>query len=176
MTTRRAFAAMALACATLAACASDRVSGVSMMPREIPAKAHQTVTCPFHIAAIKDLRSSDNLGFVMRTQVDGKNFLRWLTEGIAAMPGHNRDSATVNLRIEVNKAYVEGLAQLLSANIILMVYASGSEGVVTEKMYRGVGSKTNWWNSEAEIQAVFEAALYDLQRQIGTDIQELCRR
>ncbi|WP_151637771.1 YajG family lipoprotein [Noviherbaspirillum aerium] len=177
MTSRRAFTtAMALACATLAGCASDRVSGVSTTPREIPAKARQAITCPFHIAAIKDLRSSDDLGSVMRTQVDGRDFLRWFTEGLAAMPGHNRDSAPVSLRIEVNKAYIQGLAQLLSANILVKVYASGSGGIATEKMYRGVGSNANWWNSEAEIQAVFEAALHDLQRQIGTDIQELCRR
>jgi hypothetical protein len=177
ITSRASVLALATAVA-LAGCA-DRVVGIR--PEAIalgPAAASAASTpapCRFHVDAIEDRREGQDLGIMGPTRVSGEGFAAWFRRGIAAAPGHSVEPAPVRVRIAIVKAYIQALSTLKSANIVVKVHLTDAQGAFTEKLYRGVENSTNWWNTEAEMQDAFDAALADLRRQLGADLAASCR-
>ena len=168
--------ALALACAAaLAGCAADRITGVreaAALPAA-PAAAG-AAGCPFAIEAVHDARGEVDLGMLGPTRVDGRHFVRWFTDGIAATSRATSGPAPVRVRIEIAKAYIHGLSSMKSANIVINARISGPDGGTMTRTYRGVDSSMNWSNSEGEIQEAFERALQDLFGQLAPDIARAC--
>jgi hypothetical protein len=174
----RACAVALAAVVTLGGCA-DRVVGIRpaavAVPPTMGAATGAPSTCRFHVEAIEDRREGSDLGIMGRSRVSGEGFVSWFEKGIAATPGHSVEPAPVRIRIAVAKAYIQGLSTMKSANIVVKVRLTDAQGASTDKLYRGVENSTNWWNSEAEMQDAFEAALADLRRQLATDLAATCR-
>jgi hypothetical protein len=171
-----AVACAAAACALAAGCAAERVAGVkpsTAQPARTPAA--ETGACRFTVTAIDDRREQASLGSVGHTRVDGEGFTAWFANGIAAIPGYAGDGAPIELRVEVLKAYVQSLATLKSANLVVRVQVAAAGAPPRVKTYRGVDGSTNWNSTENEIQAAFDAALANLKQQIGADLDGLCR-
>jgi hypothetical protein len=172
-----AVAAIAAACALAAGCAAERVAGLNM-PASRPSisVAAGAAACPFTVKSIEDRRDDKSLGQLIRTKVSGDRFDEWFANGLASIPGHTADGARVEVRVEVLKAYIHGLSTLKSANLVARVSTSVDGGAPRVTTYRGVDGSTNWNSSESEVQEAFDRALNDLQRQIGADLSQSCKR
>ena len=166
---------VALTAAVLSGCAADKVSGVRPAAASPAAAAAGAHACPFTVEAIDDKREAEDLGIMGRRRVGGENFASWFKSGVAAIPGHTAKPAPVKVHIEIVKAYIQGLDTLKSANLVVKMRMDDAKGT-TQKTYRGVDSSMNWWNSESEMQAAFDAALADLQRQLASDLAASCSR
>lgn len=161
---------------TLAAgCASDRVSGVPSPVAHLAAIAANAGTCKFSVKSVSDLREESGLGNIGRTRVGDEGFRNWFENGITAIPGYQADTAPLTLRIEVIKAYVQGLSTMKSANLVVRVYPIDKNMALPPRVYRGVDNSGNWANTESEIQAALDRAMNNLQLQIGADIDKLCK-
>ena len=177
MISLRACAVVLGAAVTLAGCA-DRAVGIRPAAVAVAAAAAPAAgapsSCRFHVDAIDDQREGQDLGIMGPTRVSGEGFAAWFQKGIAAIPGHSLEPAPVRVRIAVAKAYIRGQSTLKSANIVVKVRLTDAQGASTDKLYRGVENSTNWWNSEAEMQDAFDAALADLRRQLAADLAASC--
>jgi hypothetical protein len=172
-----AVATVTLACSLLAGCAAERIAGMKpATPRAAAQTALQADGCRFTVKAIDDRREHASLGSLGRTQVGGEGFADWFASGIAAIPAYTSDEAPIALRIEVLKAYIQGLATLKSANLVVRVQVDVNGAPFQSKTYRGVDGSINWANTESEIQAAFDSALAHLRLQMGTDLDGLCKR
>ncbi|RST50435.1 hypothetical protein [Variovorax sp. DXTD-1] len=163
-----------MALLSLVGCASDKVAGVQRRTGTAP-PADATSACPFTLGAIDDQRDVRSLGQLGRTHIDGEDFNEWFTGGITAIPGYTRDRAAPAIRISVLKAYLQGLATLKSANIVVRVQFARDGAPAATRTYRGFDDSMNWSNSEGEIQTAFDRALNDLTAQIGTDLKKRCK-
>jgi len=170
----RAASGALLALLLLAGCASDKVAG--MHRRTGIAQPGDTASaCPFTLGAIDDQRDVRSLGQLGRTHIDGGDFNEWFAGGIMSIPGYTRDPAAPAIRISVLKAYLQGLATLKSANLVVRVQFALNGPDSAMRTYRGFDDSMNWSNSESEIQTAFDRALTDLTRQIGMDLGKRCR-
>jgi hypothetical protein len=170
----RAF--LLLASVTLAAgCGSERVAGVPSPVAHPAAITANVGTCRFSVKSVSDLREESGLGNLGRTRVGDEGFRSWFENGIAAIPGYQADTAPRTLRIEVIKAYVQGLSTMKSANLVVRVYAIDKNMALPPRVYRGVDNSGNFANTESEIQAALDRAMYNLRLQIGADIDKLCK-
>ncbi|MGJ3703210.1 hypothetical protein [Variovorax sp. AFSI2.2] len=157
----------------LVGCASDKVAGVQRRAGTAqPGDAASA--CPFTFSAIDDQRDVRSLGQLGRTHIDGEDFNEWFIGGITSIPGYTRDPTAPAIRVSVLKAYLQGLATLKSANLVVRVQFAMDDAAAATRTYRGFDDSMNWSNSEGEIQTAFDRALTDLTRQIGTDLKKRC--
>lgn len=175
------YAAVALAGASLAlvGCMAERVTGLRPpQPQGTPLQgASPPPACAFSIKSIDDRREDKSLGVLIRTKVDGDGFSSWFADGMAAIPGQTTpESATISVQIEVLKAYIHAIGTMKSANLVVRVTAVDAAGSRHQSTFRGVDGSVNWNNSQDEVQVAFNAALADLQRQIGADLNKHCNR
>ena len=111
-------------------------------------------SCAFTVETVDDLRGDDSLGALGLRPVSGEGFMRWFKQQLKELPGYGGAPPRTVLRVDVLKAYVQGLSTLKSANIVVRVrYVSAAKPEPTVKVYRGVEGTVNWANSESEAQA-----------------------
>lgn len=156
----------------------DEVAGLSARRAALPLQASRGA-CAFHVTAIDDQREAQDLGHLGSTRIDGKGFADWFADGIASIPGYTQAQAQApaptTIRIQVLKAYMQGLATLKSAHLVVRLQIV-SEGLPTAvHTYRGVDGSMNWRGAEGEIQSAFDRALLDLRAQIAADLQQRCK-
>ena len=173
--TRRA-GGLVVACTLLAGCATERT--ISVKPPEeqkIATTSAVTSPCQFSVKTIIDSREQMSLGMMGLTHIDGAGFQRWFESGISTIPGYRHENAPIELRIEVLKAYIQGISTLKSANLVVRVHAIEKGNILLSKTYRSFDNSINWFNSESEIQTTFNNTLTDLKHQIHSDISILCK-
>ena len=164
-----------LAAAMLAGCAADRISGVPPPRQDAPTRFTKA-GCAFTVETVDDLRGDDSLGALGLRPVSGEGFMRWFKQQLMELPGYGGAPPRTVLRVDVLKAYVQGLSTLKSANIVVRVrYVSAAKPEPTVKVYRGVEGTVNWANSESEAQAALQGAWADLRRQLAADLAASCR-
>ncbi|OUM01165.1 hypothetical protein A8M77_17890 [Variovorax sp. JS1663] len=131
--------------------------------------------CAFNLEDIEDRRETTELGQMGRTRIGGEGFTRWFADAMAAMPGHTHERTTRTVKVTVLKAYIQGLATLKSAHLVVRVQSAREGKASDARIYRGADASMNWANTEAEIQEAFDRALTDLTAQIATDLQASCK-
>lgn len=165
-----------VAALALAGCAADHVAGV---PRSAPRNSSPAGTfataCAFNLEAIEDRRETPELGHMGGTRVGGEGFARWFADAMATMPGYTRERTARTLKVIVLKAYIQGLATLKSAHLVVRVQSAQDGQSWNPRVYRGADASMNWANTEAEIQEAFARALADLTAQIAADLQASCK-
>jgi hypothetical protein len=130
--------------------------------------------CAFSIQSVEDLRDDKALGRVALTRVDGDHFATWFADGLKSVPGYRPQPATVVMKVEVLKAYIQSLATMKSANLVVRVHVAQDGHAPRTKLYRGVDNSTNWSSSENEIQAAFDGAMGHLRQQMAADLAATC--
>jgi hypothetical protein len=173
-----AIAALAYALASTG-CSAERVNGLRPSPQgpggPVPA-AMAPGACAFSIQSVEDLRDDKALGRVAFTRVDGDHFAAWFAEALKSVPGYQPQPATLVMKVEILKAYIQSLATMKSANLVVRVHVAQHGHAPRTKLYRGVDNSTNWSSSEDEIQAAFDSAMAHLQRQMAADLATGCPR
>lgn len=164
-------------CAVLAGCASQQVAGLpgrkasagfaAAIPQVVP-------TCRFSVESIDDQRDTTSLGHIGVTRIDGQGFTEWFADGIATLPGYSRAPVAATVQITILKAYIQGLATLKSANLVVRLQSSHGSTPAFSRHYRGFDGSMNWANGEREIQVAFDRAMVDLTTQIAADMKDRC--
>lgn len=180
--TRLAAGLCLAAAAALSGCAADSVRGIAPQPaglapaglRPAATKAASAPACAFSIAGIEDQREDTNLGSLGPTVIAGDDFGDWFRGSIESIPGYSGDTRPLSLRIDVIKAYVQGIGTLKNTNIVVRVLAFSDGDLLEQKTYRGADGSMNWNNGEGEVQSALGRAMASMTTQIGADVQRWC--
>jgi hypothetical protein len=122
------------------------------------------------------LRETRDLGSFGPIRIDGTGFDTWFRNGIVSIPGYTGESAALTMRVQILKAYVQGLGTLKSANLIVRVQIASDRKTGEPRIIRGVDDSLRWTNADVEIQSALDRALATLTGQIGNDVARACEQ
>jgi len=88
----------------------------------------------------------------------------------------NESTAKVQIEIELLTAWVSGMYETKTANIVIRVtYLHRNDGENPDpKLYRGAVSSVNWANEDDEIQEMVDGAFAKIMQNLGADLRSLC--
>jgi hypothetical protein len=166
-----------LALAACAGCASERIAGVPLAPGAgsmVGGIRSAEQACRFQLLAVSDQRAAADLGQLGRTAVDGRGLVDWLAQGVREIPGHTDATDATALRVELMRAYVEGISTMKSAHLVVRLSLHSAGGSARTRVLRGADNSLNWANGQAEVQAALSRARQDLQAQIQAELRSHC--
>jgi hypothetical protein len=171
---RTGFAALALACllAGPASAAGAKKDGAD--------KA--VARCRLAMGEVKDIRADASMGAIGNSVVKVADPAAWTRDGFAKTLADNQTLDIVaadtgpdeTLNVELVKAYIEQVNTVKSATVVVRVTYAG-RSAAGPRVYRGVRTGTNWWNTESELDGAMALALDQAARSVSADASAACR-
>lgn len=186
-------AAIAAACAIAAAmpaAATNQPLVLSPNFSETPGDvlspvAKGTATCAVAFTALSDdRRDPSTVGVVgnraVQSPQDRQAWMRSILGGLTARgvtPGFDADApaAAPTAKASLQMVWLSGVAVDFSANVIVAVDATGTDGHTLQKTYRGHVARLNWASGSDEMQVAINKAFSDVLNRMAPDLQALCK-
>jgi hypothetical protein len=137
--------------------------------------------CKIAFVEVKDLRSDPQMGTMGPRAVRAIDPIDWLRAGLGTLAENKYlslvpagQTADVELKVELLKAYIQPMNMAKSTTVVLRIRYGGVHGLPEPRIYRGAHTAVNWNSTDDEIQGAMNLALEDAIRSVRADLMGVC--
>ncbi|PYM23133.1 MAG: hypothetical protein DMD78_12650 [Candidatus Rokuibacteriota bacterium] len=140
--------------------------------------------CRVTVAAVEDERANrDTLGAIGNRPLQADDVREWIVHGMRDVGGAGdgggpaeagRPPADIVTRIGIERVYARTVVTQMEAVVALRAAFTAADGSLTERRYRGTGTRVNWVNAGMEFAVLLNEALGSAVTQIAADAGRLC--
>ncbi len=178
-------AGLALMAASVSYAAIDEFDGKPLSMTYRPADRETTPQRYAEACAVTILPASDNrankeaIGMNHRGALLSGDMAPWFNSGLNEISSfgyaNNSSAGGLQIKAELNKAYVWQLGLKIFSMISMKVQFTNSAGMLQEKVYRAHGDKTNMWGADDEYVTTLNYGLNNILPAMAKDLQALCK-
>lgn len=152
--------------------------------RLVPTSVMSPRSCRLAVVAVDDKRQNrDTLGAVGNQPLHAEGVREWVADGVRALDDSHQDgrpgegagpAPDLTTRIEIERIYARTVTSQMEGVVALRATFTAADGTVTERSYRGSGTRPNWASGGSEFAALLNESLASAVAQIAADAARLC--
>lgn len=165
--------------AALAGCSPYTPINVKFHTLDSPFSYYHNKLSPntsLHINKVIDNRiDKSSLGMLGDHPVNSKKFATWVKNSFKRIEKncHGDQCQALTITVKIKKAYVEGAANIINANILVDVYYYKNGKFISKIPYRGYDSSVDWTNTNSDYSRSLNNALRIILNKVASHIKKL---